>query len=143
MKNERKFLFFASFLVPKTRFIIWMNIIISLTVSAIGLGLGFSQQWLPTQQIILYTIVTAGSLFLLLNYITSIFETRIEAARSESEVEREEARQRTNNLWIENRILILSTFALLILYLLLTASIPEFRSIKNLLGFLVLELIWC
>ena len=141
MSEERKSLFSASIPMPKARFVIWMNIIISLVVSAIGLGLGFSQQSLPTQQVILYTILTAGSLFLLLNYTANIFETRIEAARSETEGEREEARQRTNNLWIENRILILAGLALLILYLLLTASIPEFRSIKNLLGFLVLELI--
>ncbi len=141
MSEERKSLFSASITMPKARFVIWMNIIISLVVSAIGLGLGFSQQSLPTQQVILYTILTAGSLFLLLNYTANIFETRIEAARSETEDEREEARQRTNNLWIENRILILAGLALLILYLLLTASIPEFRSIKNLLGFLVLELI--
>ena len=141
MSDERKARFFASFPMPKARFVIWMNIIISLTVSAIGLGLGFSQQWLPTQQVILYTILTAGSLFLLLNYTAIIFETSVKAAQSESEFEREEARQRTNKLWIENRILILSGFALLTLYLLLTASIPEFRSIKNLLGFLVLELI--
>ena len=141
MSEERKSLFSASITMPKARFVIWMNIIISLVVSAIGLGLGFSQQSLPSQQVILYTILTAGSLFLLLNYTANIFETRIEAARSETEDEREEARQRTNNLWIENRILILAGLALLILYLLLTASIPEFRSIKNLLGFLVLELI--
>ena len=44
-------------------------------------------------------------------------------------------------MWAENRILILSGLALLILYLLLTASITEFRSINNLLCFLVLELI--
>ncbi len=141
MNEERKSPFSASIPMPKARFVIWLNIIISLVVSSIGLGLGFSQQSIPTQQVILYTILTAGSLFVLLNYTANIFETRIEAARSETEGEREEARQRTNKLWIGNRVLILAGLALLILYLLLTASIPEFRSIKNLLGFLVLELI--
>ena len=141
MSGEKKSLYFGSILAPKARFIIWMNILISLIVSSIGLGLGFSQQWLPAQQVILYTILTSGSLFLLLNYTASIFESRLEAARSESELEREEARQRTKKLWTENRILILSCLALLILYLLLTASIPEFRSINNLLCFLLLELI--
>ena len=127
--------------MPKARFIIWMNILISLIVSSIGFGLGFSQQWLPAQQVILYTILTSGSLFLILNYTASIFESRLEAERSKSELEREEERKRANNLWAENRILILSGLALLILYLLLTASITEFRSINNLLCFLVLELI--
>ena len=37
--------------------------------------------------------------------------------------------------------MVLAMSALLILYLLLTASIEEFRSIKNLIAFLVLELI--
>ena len=141
MSEERKSDYFGSFLMPKARFIIWMNILISLIVSLIGFGLGFSQQWLPAQQVILYTILTSGSLFLILNYTASIFESRLEAARSKSELEREEERKRANNLWAENRILILSGLALLILYLLLTASIPEFRSINNLLCFLVLELI--
>ena len=141
MSEERKSHYFGSFLMPKARFIIWMNILISLIVSSIGFGLGFSQQWLPAQQVILYTILTSGSLFLILNYTASIFESRLEAERSKSELEREEERKRANNLWAENRILILSGLSLLILYLLLTASITEFRSINNLLCFLVLELI--
>ena len=141
MSRERKSFLSVSFLMPKARFIIWINLIISLIVSSIGLGLGFSQQWLPFQQVILYTILTSGSLFLLLNYTVSIFEIQLMSARHETDLEREQARQRNNNLWTENRILILSGLALLILYLLLTASIPEFRSINNLLCFLVLELI--
>ena len=141
MSRERKSFLSVSFLMPKARFIIWINLIISLIVSSIGLGLGFSQQWLPFQQVILYTILTSGSLFLLLNYTVSIFEIQLMSARNETDLEREQARQRNNNLWTENRILILSGLALLILYLLLTASIPEFRSINNLLCFLVLELI--
>ncbi len=141
MSRERKSFLSVSFLMPKARFIIWINLIISLIVSSIGLGLGFSQQWLPFQQVILYTILTSGSLFLLLNYTVSIFEIQLMSARHETDLEREQARQRNNNLWTENRILILSGLALLILYLLLTASIPEFRSINNFLCFLVLELI--
>ena len=141
MSRERKSFLSVSFLMPKARFIIWINLIISLIVSLIGLGLGFSQQWLPFQQVILYTILTSGSLFLLLNYTVSIFEIQLMSARHETDLEREQARQRNNNLWTENRILILSGLALLILYLLLTASIPEFRSINNFLCFLVLELI--
>ena len=141
MSKERNPHNFGSFLMPKARFVIWMNILISLIVSSIGFGLGFSQQWLPAQQVILYTILTSGSLFFFLNYIASIFESRLEAERLKSELEREEERKRSNNLWAENRILILSGLALLILYLLLTASITEFRSINNLLCFLVLELI--
>ena len=97
MSEERKSHYFGSFLMPKARFIIWMNILISLIVSSIGFGLGFSQQWLTAQQVILYTILTSGSLFLILNYTASIFESRLEAERSKSELEREEERKRANN----------------------------------------------
>lgn len=97
MSKERNPHNFGSFLMPKARFVIWMNILISLIVSSIGFGLGFSQQWLPAQQVILYTILTSGSLFFFLNYIASIFESRLEAERSKSELEREEERKRANN----------------------------------------------
>lgn len=141
MNDGRKSFPSVYFPVPKYRFVIWINIIISLVVSAIGLGLGFSQQWLPAQQVILYTILTAGSLFLLLNYTAKIFQTWLELSKADSDNEREKERRRTSLFLSQNRVLILSSFSLLTLYLLLTASIPEFRSIKNLLCFLVLELI--
>ena len=141
MNDGRKSFPSVYFPVPKYRFVIWINIIISLVVSAIGLGLGFSQQWLPAQQVILYTILTAGSLFLLLNYTAKIFQTWLELSKADSDNEREKERRRTSLFLSQNRVLILSSLSLLILYLLLTASIPEFRSIKNLLCFLVLELI--
>ena len=96
MNDGRKSFPGVYFPVPKYRFVIWINIIISLVVSAIGLGLGFSQQWLPAQQVILYTILTAGSLFLLLNYTAKIFQTWLELSKADSDNEREKERRRTS-----------------------------------------------
>jgi ribose transport system permease protein len=76
-----------------------------------------------------------------LNYVAAVFETRAAAAEEETQDERDEQGHNARRIWRENRILVLAAAALLVLYLLLTASIPEFRSIKNLIGFLVLELI--
>ena len=127
--------------VSKSRFVTWLNIALSLVVAAIGLGVGFAQDILPAQQVILFTIITATVLFMLLNYVAVVFEARAELSASETPDEKEEQGRRSRQIWRENRILVLAMAALLILYLLLTASIPEFRSIKNLIAFLVLELI--
>lgn len=80
-------------------------------------------------------------LLFLLNYIAAILEARATSSAVETPDEKENKGRRTRTFWIENRVLILSMSALLVLYLLLTASIPEFRLIKNLIAFLVLEVI--
>ena len=85
--------------------------------------------------------MTAALLFLLLNYVAIIFEDRAAALEGETEVETENRRLRLRALWRNNIVMIISMAALLALYLLLTASLEEFRSIKNLIAFLVLELI--
>ena len=90
---------------------------------------------------ILFGIVTVALLFLLLNYVAIIFEDRAAALERETEVETENRRLRLRALWRNNAVMTIAMAALLTLYLLLTASIEEFRSIKNLIAFLVLELI--
>lgn len=127
--------------IPKSIGLVWLNIAVSLVLSAIGLGVGFSQQILPTQQVILFTVLMASVVFLLLNYVVIVFESWSAASRMMTDEDKQAESSRARDLWRNNRVLVLAMGSLLILYLLLTASIPEFRSIKNLIGFLVLELI--
>ena len=127
--------------IPQSRLVIWVNIALSLVIATIGFGVGFGEGYLSAQQVILFGVVTAALLFLLLNYIAIIFEDRAAAADGETEAEAEHRRLRSRALWGNNIVMVLAMSALLILYLLLTASIEEFRSIKNLIAFLVLELI--
>lgn len=129
---------FALLPIPKSIAIVWFNIVLSLIVAAIGLGVGFSQDRLAAQEVILFTVLLAAVLFILLNYIAIAFEAR-NAAGSQEEADAESGRVR--GLWQNNRIMIIAMAGLLILYLLITAGVPEFRSIKNLIAFLILELI--
>ena len=127
--------------IPKSIALIWLNIALSLILAAIGLGVGFSQGILPAQQVILFTIAITALVFVLLNYIAVVFEARAEAVAAASDEDKHAESGRALAFWRNNRILIIAMAALLILYLLITAGVPEFRSIKNLIAFLVLELI--
>ena len=140
-RNDNKRSSFAMLPIPQSRAVIWLNIALSLVVATIGFGVGFGEGYLSAQQVILFGVITAALLFLLLNYVAIIFEDRAAAADGETEAETENRLQRSRLLWRSNIIMVLSMSALLVLYLLLTASIEEFRSIKNLIAFLVLELI--
>lgn len=129
---------FALLPIPKSIALVWLNIILSLILAAIGLGVGFAQGKLAAQEIILFTVLLAAVGFVLLNYVAVVFEARATAGTEEqTEVESGHIR----GLWQNNRVMIIAMAGLLILYLLITAGIPEFRSIKNLIAFLVLELI--
>lgn len=127
--------------VPSSTALLWLNLALSIVVATIGLGVGFAQGMLSAQQVILFTLVSTIVTFILLNYVAVAFETRTAADRARSEDERNADSSRSRGLWRENRVLIIAMVALLVLYLLITAGVPEFRSIKNLIGFLVLELI--
>lgn len=127
--------------VPSSTALLWLNLALSIVVATIGLGVGFAQGMLSAQQVILFTLVSTIVTFSLLNYVAVAFETRTAADRARSEDERNADSNRSRSLWRENRVLIIAMAALLVLYLLITAGVPEFRSIKNLIGFLVLELI--
>lgn len=124
--------------IPKSVALVWLNIVLSLVVATIGLGVGFSQGKLAAQEVILFTVLLAAILFILLNYIAIVFEGRYSAgAQDEAGIES----GRMRGLWQANRVMIIAMAGLLVFYLLITAGVPEFRSIKNLIGFLVLELI--
>jgi ribose transport system permease protein len=127
--------------MPRSRIVLWVNIALSLIVATIGFGVGFGEGILSAQQIILFGIISALLLFLLLNYVATIFDSRAVIERAETEAQKDDRQRQTKAAWRNNRIMALAMVSLLILYLLLTASIEEFRSIKNLIAFLVLELI--
>ena len=126
---------------PRSIALVWLNIALSLVLAAIGLGVGFSQGKLPAQQVILFTVLLAAILFVLLNYIAVLFEARAEFKGAAIEDVSDQEGNSVRDIWRGNRILILAMAGLLILYLLIAAGVPEFRSIKNLIAFLVLELI--
>lgn len=126
--------------IPRSAVLTWIGAALALVIAAIGFGVGFAQG-LPALQVILFSVVLAGALFALFNYVAVAFETQSDARRALSDDEAAAGQARSRETWRRNRALILSMAAMLVLYLLLTASIPEFRSIKNLIGFLVLELI--
>jgi ribose transport system permease protein len=127
--------------IPGSTALVWLNLALSVVIATIGLGVGFAQEVVPTQQVILFTVIMVVVTFLMLNYVAVAFETRAEAEKAKTEDEKNADGSRTRSLWRENLILILAMAGLLILYLLITAGVPEFRSIKNLIAFLVLELI--
>jgi ribose transport system permease protein len=127
--------------IPKSALLLWISIGLTVVISAIALGVGFASEELVAQQVILYTTVIAALVFVSANYVAVAFETRAERRAETTEDEAEAADARSRKIWHENRVLVLAMAALLVLYLLLTASIPEFRSIKNLIAFILLELI--
>lgn len=120
--------------IPRSFFMVWINLAVTLVVSAIGFGVGFAQD-MKAQEVIVLTVVSIAVLLWVLNYVVVMFEAR----RSVGEAARQPAGAGT--VWRDNRALIISTGLLLIVYLLVTASVPEFRSVTNLIAFLVLEAI--
>jgi ribose transport system permease protein len=117
--------------VPRSALLVWLNLAVALTVAAIGLGVGFAQG-IKAQLVILYTVISVAVLLWLLNYVTTIFESRSAANATPSDA---------RGVWRANRVMIIAMVALLIVYLLVTASVPTFRSVTNFIAFLVLEAI--
>ena len=66
--------------VPRSTALVVLNLVITFVVAAIGFGVGFGQG-LRAQEVILYTIISAAVLFWILNYIASIFESRLQPQR--------------------------------------------------------------
>jgi ribose transport system permease protein len=67
--------------VPRSTALVVLNLIITFVVAAIGFGVGFGQG-LRAQEVILYTIISAAVLFWILNYIASIFESRMQSEKT-------------------------------------------------------------
>lgn len=123
--------------IPRSFFMIWVNLAVTLVIAAIGFGVGFGQG-MKAQDVIVSTVVSIAVLLWLLNYIVVMFETR------RAEPAAADARPRgvgARSLWANNRALIISMGLLLVAYLIVTASVPSFRTITNLIAFLVLEAI--
>ncbi|TPM93735.1 ABC transporter permease [Mesorhizobium sp. B2-1-3A] len=120
--------------VPRSRPLVWLNLAVTFVVAAISFGLGF-WQGISAQVVILYTVVLAAVLFWLINYIAVIFEPRPSSLESGS------APTAAGGVWAGNRVLIITMSVMLIVYLLITATVPSFRSLGNLIAFLLLEAI--
>jgi ribose transport system permease protein len=125
-------------LIPRSRSLIWLNLAITFVVAAIGFGLGFAQG-LSAQLVILYTLISSAVLFWLINYIAVVFDSRPATPLREAAEGEQPAGAR--GLWRNNRVLIVAMAVLLVAYLIVTASVPGFRTITNLIAFLVLEAI--
>ncbi|MGE0213562.1 MAG: ABC transporter permease [Parvibaculaceae bacterium] len=125
--------------IPRSSFLIWLNLAVTLIIAGIGFGLGFAQG-LSAQLVILCTVISVAVLFWFLNYIAVIFESR-RARILEEESEELKPAVGPRGLWTGNRALIVSMALLLIAYLLMTATVPAFRTIGNLIAFLLLEAI--
>jgi ribose transport system permease protein len=127
-------------MIPKSPFLIWLNLGLTLIVAALGFGLGF-YQGLQAQVVILYTIVSFAILLLALNYVATVLEARHGGDAAESVDPSEPKPLGVGALWSSNRVLIVAMGLLLLAYLIVAATVPAFRTIGNLIAFLVLELI--
>ena len=134
--TRRDFVGLAVF--PRSIFLIVLNLAIALIVAAIGFGLGFAQG-LPAQQVILYTVISVAALFWAGNYIAAAFEGRQQRTGFDEQVTAKAAGVRS--VWANNRVLIIAMALLLLAYLIITATVPPFRTLSNLIAFLVLEVI--
>ena len=114
--------------IPRSTAMVWVNLAVTLVIAAIGFGVGFGQG-LKAQYVILSTILSIAVLLWLLNYIVVMFEGRTTPA------------PQSPGLWQTNRALIISMALLALAYLIVTASVPDFRTVTNLIAFLVLEAI--
>lgn len=130
----------ALMFVPKSPFLIWLNLAVTLIIAAIGFGLGFAQG-LSAQIVILYTVISIAVLFWVINYICVVFEGRQGRTAAKDEAEEQKSAVGAKGLWRNNRVLIVVMALLLLGYLIVTATVPSFRSIQNLIAFLVLEAI--
>lgn len=121
--------------IPRSTAMVWVNLAITVIIAAIGFGVGFGQG-LKAQEVILATLISLAVTLWLLNYVVVIFESR--AAKAAPAADR---KGEVRGLWQKNRALIISMALLLLAYLIVSASVPEFRSVTNLIAFLVIEAI--
>jgi len=125
--------------IPRSAFLVWFNLAVTLIVAGTGFGLGFAQG-LSAQLVILYTVVSIAALFWVMNYVSVIFEARRHRTADADEADGQRP-VGPRAVWAENRVLIVAMFLLLLVYLVVTASVPAFRTIANLIAFLLLEAI--
>ncbi|WP_368904493.1 ABC transporter permease [Taklimakanibacter lacteus] len=126
--------------IPRSSFLVWLNLAITLLIGGAGFGLGFAQG-LSAQLVILYTVISSAVLFWLINYVAVVFESRRAAVQESETGEGARSASGAKGVWQGNRALIIAMGLLLIAYLIVTATVPAFRTVPNLLGFLLLEAI--
>lgn len=126
--------------IPKSPFLIWLNLAITLIVAGAGFGLGFAQG-LSAQLVILYTVISTAVLFWLINYVAVIFESRRASAQEIENADEAKPTFGIRGMWRSNRTLIIAMGLLLLAYLIVAATVPAFRTIPNLMAFLLLEAI--
>ena len=127
--------------LPRSTFLLVLNLALALIVGAIGFGVGFVQGELA-QNVLLFTVITVAVLFWLANYVAVAFENRrAPAAVKAGDAEADDEAVGFGSIWAANRALIIAMVLLLIAYLIITVTVPMFRTIGNLIAFLVLEAI--
>ena len=124
-------------LLPRSTFLTVLNLAIALVVGAIG----FFAQGQSAQTVLLFTVVTVAVLFWFANYVAVAFESRQAAAGEAVEPDGVKALVGVRTIWAANRALIVAMALLLLAYLIITATVPPFRTLSNLIAFLVLEAI--
>ncbi len=126
-------------LLPRSTFLLALNLAIALIVGAIGFSVGFAQGE-SAQTVLLFTVIMVAVLFWFANYVTVAFENR-GAAADAGEAEAVSGIVGIRSIWAANRALIVAMALLLVAYLIITATVPAFRTVGNLIAFLVLEAI--
>lgn len=132
--------------LPRSLALLWINLLLTVVITLTGLGLGFAQG-LPAQEVILYAIVTAGVFLWLSNALMAAFEQRFGPRDAAPDADAADtagspaSASRRDSWWRRNWVMVLSMAALLLLYLIVTATVPDFRQLTNLIAFLILELI--
>ena len=127
-------------LLPRSTFLIVLNLAIALIVGGIGFGVGFAQGQ-SAQTVLLFTVMTVAVLFWFANYVAVAFENRQAAAAEAVEPDGSKTLVGVRSIWVGNRALIVAMALLLLAYLIITATVPPFRTVSNLIAFLVLEAI--
>ena len=130
----------TALMIPKSPFLIWLNLAVALVIAGIGFGLGF-YQGIQAQLVILYTVISVAALFWVMNYVAVTFEERGAKDIGAEDLAETNPRGGVVSVWSSNRVLIVAMALLLIVYLVVTATIPPFRTVANLIAFLVLEAI--
>ena len=127
--------------LPRSTFLLVLNLAIALIVGATGFSVGFAQGE-SAQTVLLFTVIMVAVLFWFANYVAVAFESRRAAAAVDTgEAEAGNGIVGIRSIWAANRALIVAIALLLVAYLIITATVPPFRTVGNLIAFLVLEAI--
>ena len=129
----------AALMIPRSPSLVVLNLAIAAVVAIVSFGLGFWQR-LQAQPVILSTVITFAVTFWLANAVAVALETR--SARAAAGMQAGAVPDSgAGAVWAANRALIVSMAVLLLVYLAVTASVPSFRTVPNLIAFLLLEVI--